>query len=66
MPNPVPPEIQAEIDALSVSKKPPRTDLIPEATGDWNRKRAQARRSPFFVHNLKYNDCENSFRGKAV
>jgi uncharacterized protein (DUF4415 family) len=34
--NPVPPEIQAEIDALTASKQLPRTDLIPEATGDWS------------------------------
>ena len=34
--NPVPPEIQAEIDLLTASNKPPRTDLIPEATGDWS------------------------------
>jgi uncharacterized protein (DUF4415 family) len=37
--NPVPPEIQAEIDALAASKKPPRTDLVPEATGDWSNAR---------------------------
>jgi uncharacterized protein (DUF4415 family) len=34
--NPVPPEIQAEIDALVTSQQPIRTDLIPEATGDWS------------------------------
>lgn len=34
--NPVPPEVQAEIDALAMSQKPIRTDLIPEATGDWS------------------------------
>jgi hypothetical protein len=34
--NPLPPEIQVEIDALAVSKEPIRTDLIPEATGDWS------------------------------
>jgi uncharacterized protein (DUF4415 family) len=34
--NPVPPEIQAEIDALAASKQSPRTDLIPEGTGDWS------------------------------
>ncbi len=33
--NPVPPEIQAEIDALSASNKPIRTDLIPEVR-DWS------------------------------
>ena len=37
--NPVPPEIQAEIDALDASQEPIRTDLIPEATGDWSRAR---------------------------
>jgi uncharacterized protein (DUF4415 family) len=34
--NPVPPEIQAEIDTLAASQRPIRTDLIPEATGDWS------------------------------
>jgi uncharacterized protein (DUF4415 family) len=34
--NPVPPEIQAEIDALAASEEPIRTDLIPEALGDWS------------------------------
>ncbi|NCR78347.1 MAG: BrnA antitoxin family protein [Microcystis aeruginosa K13-06] len=41
--NPVPPEIQAEIDALAASQEPIRTDLIPEA-GDWS----QARRGVFY------------------
>jgi uncharacterized protein (DUF4415 family) len=35
--NPVPPEIQAEIDALAASQEPIRTDLIPEAMGDWSK-----------------------------
>jgi uncharacterized protein (DUF4415 family) len=42
--NPVPPEIQAEIDALDASQEPIRTDLIPEAAGDWSR----ARRGVFY------------------
>ena len=42
--NPVPLEIQAEIDALAASQEPIRTDLIPEATGDWSR----ARRGVFY------------------
>lgn len=42
--NPVPPEIQAGIDALNVSKQPPCTDLIPEATGDWS----EAKRGLFY------------------
>jgi hypothetical protein len=42
--NPVPPEIQAEIDALAASQEPIRTDLIPEATGDWS----NARRGVFY------------------
>ncbi|NCR46151.1 MAG: BrnA antitoxin family protein [Microcystis aeruginosa G13-12] len=42
--NPVPPEIQAEIDALAASKEPIRTDLIPEATGDWS----EAQRGVFY------------------
>lgn len=42
--NPLPSEIQAEIDALTVSKEPIRTDLIPEATGDWS----DARRGLFY------------------
>jgi uncharacterized protein (DUF4415 family) len=33
--NPVPPEVQAEIDALAASKEPIRTDLIPEVL-DWS------------------------------
>ena len=33
--NPVPPEIEVEIDAASASISL-RTDLIPEATGDWS------------------------------
>ncbi len=43
--NPVPPEIQAEIDALAASKEPIRTDLIPEATGDWS----EAQRGVFYL-----------------
>jgi uncharacterized protein (DUF4415 family) len=42
--NPVPPEIQAEIDALAASLEPIRTDLIPEATGDWS----NAKRGMFY------------------
>jgi uncharacterized protein (DUF4415 family) len=42
--NPVPPEIQAEIDALAASEEPIYTDLIPEATGDWS----NARRGVFY------------------
>jgi uncharacterized protein (DUF4415 family) len=42
--NPVPPEIQAEIDALVESNQPPRTDLIPEGVGDWS----QAKRGLFY------------------
>lgn len=42
--NQVPPEIQAEIDALAASQEPIRTDLIPEATGDWS----NARRGVFY------------------
>ncbi len=42
--NPVPPEIQAEIDALAASSAPIRTDLIPEGTGDWS----QAKRGMFY------------------
>lgn len=42
--NPVPPEIQAEIDALAASQEPIRTDLIPEATGNWS----DARRGVFY------------------
>jgi hypothetical protein len=34
--NPVPPEIQAEIDTLAASEESLRTDLIPEATRDWS------------------------------
>jgi uncharacterized protein (DUF4415 family) len=34
--NPVPPAIQAEIDALANSPDQIRTDLIPEAVGDWS------------------------------
>jgi hypothetical protein len=45
--NPVPPEIQAEIDALAAPQEPIRTDLIPEATGDWS----NARRGMFYRHN---------------
>jgi uncharacterized protein (DUF4415 family) len=33
--DPVPPEIQAEIDAFAASKEPIRTDLIPEVL-DWS------------------------------
>jgi uncharacterized protein (DUF4415 family) len=42
--NPVPPEIQAEIDALAASSGPIRTDLIPEGAGDWS----QAQRGMFY------------------
>lgn len=42
--NPVQPETQAEIDALATSQEPIRTDLIPEATGDWSK----ARRGVFY------------------
>jgi uncharacterized protein (DUF4415 family) len=42
--NPVPPEVQAEIDALVASNRPIRTDLIPEATGAWS----GARRGLFY------------------
>jgi hypothetical protein len=42
--NPIPPEIQSEINALIESSQPPRTDLIPEATGDWS----QAKRGLFY------------------
>jgi uncharacterized protein (DUF4415 family) len=42
--NPVPPEIQAEIDALSESQAPIRTDLIPEGDADWS----QAKRGLFY------------------
>jgi uncharacterized protein (DUF4415 family) len=42
--NPVPPEIQAEIEALASSQAPIRTDLIPEGTGDWS----QAKRGLFY------------------
>ncbi|AGY59196.1 BrnA antitoxin family protein [Gloeobacter kilaueensis] len=42
--NPVPPEVQAEIDALAAADRPIRTDLIPEATGDWS----AARRGLFY------------------
>lgn len=41
--NPVPPEIQAEIDALATSQEPIRTDLIPEVT-DWS----DAKRGMFY------------------
>lgn len=33
-----------EIDALAVSQLPPRTDLIPEGTGDWS----QGQRGKFY------------------
>jgi len=42
--NPVPPEIQAEIDALAMSQAPIHTDLIPEGAGDWS----QAKRGLFY------------------
>jgi uncharacterized protein (DUF4415 family) len=42
--NPVPQEIQAEIDTLAASKELIRTHLIPEATGDWS----NARRGMFY------------------
>ncbi|MEL7069314.1 MAG: BrnA antitoxin family protein [Cyanobacteria bacterium J06581_3] len=42
--NSVPPEVQAEIDALAASKAPVRTDLIPEGSGDWS----QAKRGVFY------------------
>jgi uncharacterized protein (DUF4415 family) len=42
--NPVPPEIQAKIDALAASQAPIRTDLIPEGTGDWG----EAKRGLFY------------------
>ena len=42
--NPVPPEVQAEIDALAASNAPIRTDLIPEASGDWS----EAKRGLFY------------------
>lgn len=35
--NPVPPEVQTEIDALATAQNPIRTDLIPEGTGDWSK-----------------------------
>ena len=35
--NPVPPEVQAEIDALATAQNPILTDLIPEGTGDWSK-----------------------------
>jgi uncharacterized protein (DUF4415 family) len=37
--NPVPPEVQAEIDSLAASQSPIRTDLIPEGTGDWSKEK---------------------------
>jgi uncharacterized protein (DUF4415 family) len=42
--NPVPPEVQAEIDALALSQESIRTDLIPEGTGDWS----QGKRGLFY------------------
>jgi uncharacterized protein (DUF4415 family) len=42
--NPLPSEIQAEIDALIESSSLPRTDLIPEGVGDWS----QAKRGLFY------------------
>jgi uncharacterized protein (DUF4415 family) len=42
--NPVPPEVQAEIEALAASPAPIRTDLIPEGAGDWS----QAKRGMFY------------------
>ena len=41
--NPVPPDIQAEIDALAMSQAPIQTDLI-EGAGDWS----QAKRGLFY------------------
>jgi uncharacterized protein (DUF4415 family) len=41
--NPVPPEIQTEIDALATSQAPIRTDLM-EGAGDWS----QAKRGMFY------------------
>ncbi|WP_287129613.1 BrnA antitoxin family protein [Candidatus Cyanaurora vandensis] len=34
--NPVPQAMQAEVDALAAAQTLIRTDLIPEATGDWS------------------------------
>jgi hypothetical protein len=45
--NPVLPEIRVEIDALAASEEPIRTDLIPEATGDWS----NAQRRVFYRRN---------------
>jgi hypothetical protein len=45
--NPVLPEIRVEIDALAASEEPIRTDLIPEATGDWS----NAQRGVFYRRN---------------
>lgn len=42
--NPVPPEAQAEIDALAATAAPIRTDLIPEGSGDWS----EAKRGLFY------------------
>ena len=42
--NSVPPEIQAEIDALAMSQAPIQTDLIPEGAGDWS----EAKRGLFY------------------
>ena len=42
--NPVPPEIQAEIDALAMAQAPIQTDLIPEGEEDWS----QAKRGLFY------------------
>ena len=42
--NPVPPDIQAEIDTLAMSQAPIHTDLIPEVAGDWS----QAKRGLFY------------------
>ncbi len=47
--NPVPPEVQAEIDALAASQEPIRTDLIPEANRDWG----NARRGVFYRRNYR-------------
>jgi hypothetical protein len=42
--NPVPPEIQAEIDALAANQAAIQTDLVPEGTGNWG----EAKRGLFY------------------
>jgi uncharacterized protein (DUF4415 family) len=37
--NSVPAEVQAELNDLSASNEPIRTDLIPEGTGDWSKEK---------------------------